>query len=124
MDVVYRLGEASVGDVRAEIASPPSYSAVRALMNVLVDKGHLSRHRKGRKYLYRPTVAPSRARRSAMKGLVETFFDGSVESAVAALLDLRSRRLGEDELDRIARRVEDARRKELHKEIRKKTEED
>lgn len=110
MDVVYRLGEAAVGEVREGMPEAPGYSAVRALMNVLVEKGHLERRRQGRKFIYRPTLARGRARRSAMKGLVDTFFAGSVESAVAALLDLRSRNLDEEELDRIARKIEAARR--------------
>lgn len=112
MDVIYRLGKASVQEVREGIAEPPSYSAVRALMNVLADKGHLARHRAGRKFHYRPTVAPSRARRSAMKSLIETFFDGSVESAVSALLDLRSRSLDAEVLDRLEERIAQVRRKE------------
>ncbi len=112
MEVVYRLEEASVGDVRSGMADPPSYSAVRAAMNVLVEKGHLARRRVGRKYAYRPTVAPSRARKSALQSLVDTFFAGSVESAVASLLDLRSRNLDDEELDRLARRIEEARQRE------------
>ena len=111
MDAVYQQGEACVRDVMQRIAEAPSYSAVRALMNVLVDKGHLVRRRAGRKFTYRPTTAPSRARKSAMKGLVDTFFAGSVESAISALIDLRSRNLDDEELDRLAERIEAIRRR-------------
>lgn len=111
MDVVYRLEQASVGDVLEGMDDPPSYSAVRAAMNVLVEKGHLRRRRVGRKFTYQPTVARSRARKSALKSVVDTFFAGSVESAVAGLLDLRSRDLGDEELERLARRIEEVRRR-------------
>lgn len=110
MDVVYERSEVSAAEVREALPDPPSYSAVRATLRLLVDKGHL-RHRKvGRKYLFRPTVGPARARRSALERVLRTFFDGSVEQAVASLLDMQSRQLSGDELDRLAELIEKARK--------------
>lgn len=110
MDIVYRLGSASVAAVRAAMDEPPSYSAVRALLRVLREKGHLRCRTQGRRHVFSPTVRPERARRSALRGLLDTFFDGSVENAVATLLDLESRNLGDDELARLRRLIDDARR--------------
>ena len=88
MDVVYRLGRASVGDVRDHLPDPPSYSAVRAMLNLLEDKGHLTHEQDGLRYVYKPTAARSQLRRSALRHVVQTFFDGSPTSAVAALLEM------------------------------------
>jgi len=110
MDVIYRHGHATAAEVLAELPDPPSYSAVRALLRVLEDKGHLRHEQQGPRYVFLPTVARERARRSALKRVVHTFFDGSTEEAVAALLDLSQTRLSREELDRLARRIEDARK--------------
>jgi predicted transcriptional regulator len=88
MEVVYRLGQASVADVLAQLPDPPSYSAVRAMMRLLEEKGHLRHKQQGARYVYLPIQSRETARRSALKHLVRTFFDGSAENAVAALLDL------------------------------------
>jgi BlaI family transcriptional regulator, penicillinase repressor len=109
MDIVYRLGSAGVGDVRARIPDPPSYSAVRALMRILETKGHLRHEQDGPRYLYRPMVAREAARESALSHMVRTFFGGSTEAAVAALLDGSAHRLSDPELDRISRLVDQAR---------------
>lgn len=109
MDVLYREGEASAKEVRAAIPDAPGYSAVRALLRILVEKGHVRYRRKGPRYAYRPTVPKSQAEKSALKHMVETFFDNSVEHAVAALLGTSN--LEPEELDRLARLIDDAKSK-------------
>src|SRR3954470_18784087 len=99
MDVVYRLGKACVSDVLERLPDPPSYSAVRALMRILEEKGHLTHEQDGPRYLYLPTVPRDAAQASALSHLVRTFFGGSAEAAVAALLDLPEGGMSEDELD-------------------------
>ena len=108
MDVLFRQGRATVAEVLAGMPDPPSYSAVRALLRVLEDKGHVLHEEDGRAYVYRPTVARETARRSALKHLLNTFFDGSAEQAVAALLDLSGPKLSSDELGRLAGQIERA----------------
>ena len=110
MDVIYRRSAATVQDVRANLPDPPSYSAVRALLRVLVDKGHLRHKQDGPRYVYHPTVPRERARTSALQQLIKTFFDDSPEAAVAALLDMSGSELTEDELDRLGDMIERARR--------------
>ena len=109
MDVVYRLGKASVTDVLDRLPDPPSYSAVRALMRILEEKGHLSHEQDGPRYVYLPTVPRDAAQASALTHLVRTFFGGSAEAAVAALLELPENGLSGGELDRLSRLIEDAR---------------
>ncbi len=117
MDVIYRMGRATAAEVLDQLADPPSYSAVRALLRVLEDKGHL-RHEEdgqryvfhGQRYVFLPTVPLERARQSALRQLLHTFFDGSTEQAVAALLDLSSTRLSDAELERLSRLIADARK--------------
>jgi predicted transcriptional regulator len=110
MDVVYRLNKASVTDVLERIPDPPSYSAVRALMRILEEKGHLRHEQDGPRYLYLPMVPRESARRSALSHMVRTFFGGSAEAAVAALLDTgTNHRMSEAELDRISDLIDQAR---------------
>ncbi|HEX2202926.1 MAG TPA: BlaI/MecI/CopY family transcriptional regulator [Longimicrobium sp.] len=109
MDVVYRLGKAAVSDVLERLPDPPSYSAVRALMRILEEKGHLRHEQDGPRYLYLPTVERDAAQQSALDHLVRTFFGGSTEAAVAALLDVDGG-LSAGELDRLSRLIDDARR--------------
>lgn len=113
MDVLYQMGSASVAEVRDGISDPPSYSAVRALLRILEDKGHVSHETSGPRYIYRPTLPRDVARRSAMERMLHTFFDNSTEKAVAALLDLGSEDLTEEELVRIERMIADAREEGL-----------
>lgn len=101
MDVVYRLGEATAQEVMENIPEPPSYSAVRALLAILVEKGSLKYGRQGRKYVYKPTVSPERAKRSALNRLLATFFDNSPEKLVASLLSPDEGRLSGTEIARI-----------------------
>ena len=109
MDILFRLGRAAAGVVRQEMPGDPSLSTVRTQLRILENKGHVRHEEEGLRYVYRPVTPRRAARRSALRHLVETFFDGSSEQAVAALLGGEARHLTEPELDRIARIVSDAR---------------
>jgi len=110
MEVVYRLGRASVTEVREHLERPPSYSAVRAMLRILEEKGHLRHAQEGPRYVYLPTVPQERARRSILRDVVRTMFDGSTEQAVAALLESSDTRLSEQQLQQLSRLIENARR--------------
>jgi predicted transcriptional regulator len=110
MDVVYRNGRATAAEVHTQIPDPPSYSAVRAMLRVLEDKGHLRHESQGLAYVYSPTISPETARRSAVSHLLRTFFDGSPERAVAAVLQSSDAKLSPAELDRMAALIEAARK--------------
>jgi predicted transcriptional regulator len=112
MDVIYRRGRATAAEVMQELPDPPSYSAVRALLRVLEAKGHVQHESHGPRYVFLPTVPREKARRSALKQLVQTFFDGSVEQAVVALLDLSASNLSGDELNRLSELIDQARKEE------------
>ena len=109
MDVIYRMGRATVQEVLDDLEDPPSYSSIRALMRLLEEKGHLRHISEGPRYVYLPTRPKDKARKSALKHLLTTFFDDSVETAVAALLDVKARQLNEDDLDRLQRLIDEAR---------------
>lgn len=108
MDVLYQRGKASAAEVREGIQDAPSYSAVRAMLRVLEEKGHIAHSMEGVKYVFSPTVRRDKAKRSALKHLLDTFFNDSPEQVVAALLDVRSTRLTPNELDRIAEMIQRA----------------
>lgn len=108
MDVLYRLGRATAGEILENLPSAPSYSTVRTQLRVLEAKGHVRHEEQGLRYVYMPTVPRHAARRSALKHLVDTFFDGSSAKVVAALLG-EGTRLSNDELDRIAELLKKAR---------------
>jgi predicted transcriptional regulator len=108
LDVVYRLGRASVSDVRAQLADAPSYSAVRTMLNLLEAKGHLRHERDGTRYLYIPTLAKEKARVSALRHVVDTFFEGSVESVMVALLGASRQRPTPAALRRLRRMIDEA----------------
>lgn len=108
MDVIYQRGQATAVDVAAAIPDPPSYSAVRALLRILEEKGYLRHEQQGQRYVFLPTVRRANARRAALKGLVQTFFDGSVEDTVAALLG--QQKLAPEELERLAALIDEARK--------------
>lgn len=110
MDIVYRLGRAAASEVTEQLPDPPSYSAVRALLRILEAKGHLKHEQDGPRYVYLPVVPREKARTSALDALLKTFFEGSPEMAVAALLDRSSARLTDDELDRLAGLIARARK--------------
>jgi predicted transcriptional regulator len=109
MEVVYRSGRSTAGEVLEGLPDPPSYSAVRALLKILEGKGHLRHVLEDGRYVWLPTVPRDRARRSALQSLLQTFFEGSAEKAVAALLTQSKSKLSEDELERLARLIADAR---------------
>jgi predicted transcriptional regulator len=109
MDILYQHGSATAAEVLERLPDPPSYSAVRAMLRVLEEKGHVRHEQDGPRYLYKPTVTRDRARRSALRHLVKTFFDGSAEETVAALLDMSDRKLSTTELDRLSKLIEQAR---------------
>jgi predicted transcriptional regulator len=110
MDIIYRQGQATAAEVMEQLPSPPSYSAVRAMLRILEDKGHLRHEEQGPRYVYLPTLPREKARSSALKQLVQTFFEGSTEQAVAALLGMSKDSLSEQELDRLAGLIEQARK--------------
>src|SRR5438105_14725861 len=102
MDILYRLGRATAGEVMRELPGDPSYSTVRTQLRVLEEKGHVHHEEQGLRYIYAPALARHAARKSALRHLVDTFFDGSAEKTVAALLGGEGARLSDAELDRIS----------------------
>jgi len=102
MDILYRRGRATAGQVMDDLPGNPSYSTVRTQLRVLEEKGHVRHEEQGLRYVYMPAVPRYAARKSALRHLVETFFDGSAEKAVAALLGGEAARLSEQDLERIA----------------------
>src|SRR5437763_351496 len=110
MDILYKRGKASASDVREAMDNAPSYSAVRAMLRVLEEKGHVRHQAEGLKYVYLPTVTRDKAKRTAVKHVLETFFNGSPEQIVAALLDVTSTRLTREELDRMSQMIEQAKK--------------
>ena len=109
VDILYAQGKATAADVQAALPDPPSYSAVRAMLRILEDKGHVKHEQDGPRYVYVPTVARDNAKRSALLHVLETFFDGSTEQAISALLDDSASTLSDAELDRLARLIAQAR---------------
>jgi predicted transcriptional regulator len=110
LDILYQRGQATAADVQNALPEPPSYSAVRALLRILEDKGHVRHQQDGPRYVYLPTLARENAKRSALRHVLRTFFDGSAEQAISALLDESSTKLSPAELDRLACLIEDARK--------------
>jgi BlaI family transcriptional regulator, penicillinase repressor len=110
MDILFRRGRATAADVMAELPSDPSYSTVRTQLRVLEQKGHVRHEQEGLRFIYTPVVARQTARKSALRHVIETFFDGSPEKAVAALLGGEATKLSDDELDRIASLISKARK--------------
>lgn len=110
MDVLYRRGRATAAEVRQALPDPPSYSAVRAKLRVLEEKGHVRHQEEALKYVYKPALAPEKAKRTALRHLLETFFDHSVEQVVTALLDGSAAKISREELDRLSRLIEAAKR--------------
>lgn len=101
MEIIYGRGEATAAEVQAALPEAPSYSAVRALLRILEEKGVLKHREDGPRYIYRPTQEPEQAKRSALKRVVSTFFEGSLASAVAALVDANDGKLDPEELRRL-----------------------
>lgn len=111
MDIIYKLGQATAAEVLENMPDPPSYSAVRAMLRLLEEKGYLKHDTDGPRYVFVPTLNRDKARKSAMQQMLHTFFDGSTEEAVATLLNMSRARLSTDELDRLSHMIEEARKK-------------
>jgi BlaI family penicillinase repressor len=113
VEALYRLGTASVAEVRATLPDPPSYSAVRGMLSLLEEKGYIRHKRDGMRYVYTPVIAPAKARQSALRQIVSTFFEGSPLAAAAALLEMSDHKLSAEERDHlsalIARREKEGR---------------
>ena len=108
IETVYRLGKATVAEVRDALPNPPSYSAVRAMLNILETKGHLQHEQDGLKYVYLPVVAAKNARKSALRNLVSTFFNGSAAAAAAALLEMSGEEISPEEKEQLNALIERA----------------
>ena len=109
VDILYSQGRATAAEVQTALPDPPSYSAVRAMLRILEEKGHIRHEQDGPRYVYLPTVGRDRAKRSALRHMLQTFFDGSAEQAISALLDESDTRLSDRELDRLAKLIDQAR---------------
>jgi len=107
MDILFRLGKATAEEVMNELPDPPGYSAVRALLVTLEGKGLVTHSKDSRRYVYQPTVPEKKAKRSALKQLITTFFEGSPEKLVAALLDPRDQKLSSGEIERIRKLIDE-----------------
>ena len=110
MEILYQRGKGSASEVRESMEDAPGYSAVRAMLRVLEDKGHVKHEADGLKYVYVPMVTREKAKRSALKHLLDTFFNDAPDQVVAALLDVSSKRLKREDLDRMAEMIERARK--------------
>lgn len=108
MDVIYRLGTASVAAVRKALPDPPTYSAVRGMLRLLEDKGYVTHEAEGLRYLYRATISPNSARKSAIRHLVHTFFAGSTSDAVASLIELSDTKLSQADVARLSEIIRQA----------------
>ena len=110
MDIIYKMGRASVAQVLERIPDPPSYSAVRALLRVLEEKRHLTHIQEGPRYIYFPTLPREEARQNALKHVMQTYFDNSTEDAVAALLNISEGKLSETDYKRLSEMIKKARK--------------
>jgi BlaI family penicillinase repressor len=106
MEILYRKNSASVEEIRCEIPSPPSYSAVRVIVNVLERKGHLGHVQQGKKYVYTPIVPRKKAEERALRSLLHTYFENSLHRAVTAMLELHKGDLNDDDIEKLARAIE------------------
>jgi BlaI family penicillinase repressor len=109
VEILYRRKNATAGEIQKALPDPPTYSAVRATLRILEEKGHVRHERGSLPYKYAPTVAPERARRSALHHVIDTFFDGSIEQAVSTLLDESAASLSSAELERLQNLIAKAR---------------
>lgn len=112
MDILYRLQQATAAQVQAEMTDDPNYSTVRTQLRVLEEKGHVRHLEDGSRYVYAPVVGREAARKSALRHLMDTFFEGSAENVVAALLGGEAHRLSTEELDRLSRQIDEARKEQ------------
>ena len=110
LDILFKRGQATVAEVQEALSDPPGYSAVRATLNVLVDKGHAQHKEDGPRYVYLPAIPAGSARNAAVQHLVDTFFGGSAEEAVVALLEMSDTKVSRDAVERITRGIQNARK--------------
>ena len=110
MDIIYKRAQATAVEVMENLPEPPSYSAVRAMLRLLEEKGTLKHQLDGLRYVYLPTVSREKARQSALKQMLQTFFDDSTEDAVATLLDMSKSKLSKADLDRLSKLIDEARK--------------
>ncbi len=110
MDILLASGEGTASEIRERLPEPPSYSAVRALLRVMEEKGVLTHKSDGPRYIYKPAMAPAKARQSILKQMLDSLFEGSREQLVAALLDSGAEKISREELDRLAAQINEARR--------------
>jgi predicted transcriptional regulator len=109
MDILYRRNEATVAEVMADLPDPPTYSAVRSILRILMEKNLITHREDGPRYVYLPVVNTERARDDALKHVIRTFFDGSAEQAVAAVLRVSDTKLSDAEIDQLRERIRKAR---------------
>ena len=110
IDILYAQGRATAAEVQTALPDPPSYSAVRAMLRILEEKGHIRHEQDGPRYVYLPIVTRDSAKKSAMRHVLQTFFEGSASQAISALLDDPRASFSDAELDRLARMIEKARK--------------
>ena len=113
MEILYRKDNASVEEIRSEIPGPPSYSAVRVIVNVLERKGHLRHVQQGKRYVYTPTVPRKKAEERALRSLLHTYFENSLHRAVTAMLELNKGDLDDDDIEKLARAIEKVKKEDL-----------
>jgi BlaI family transcriptional regulator, penicillinase repressor len=111
MDIIFRRGEATVAEVMADLPDPPTYSAVRSILRILMEKGHITHREEGLRYVYLPAVSGNRVREQALQHVIRTFFDGSTEQAIAAVLRMSDGKLSDDEIARLQQRISKARQR-------------
>lgn len=109
MDIIYRLKEAGVADILKYLPDKPAYNSIRVILTILEKKGHLTHKQEGQRYIYMPKEAPEKARKSALKHLVKTFFDGSSSKVMTTLLDMSAADLSDSQLDELSKMIEQAR---------------
>lgn len=110
MDIIYQRAQATAMEMMENLPDPPGYSAVRAMLRLLEEKGYLKHQQDGLRYVYLPTVSREKARQSALKQMLQTFFDDSTEDAVATLLDISKSKLSKADLDRLSKLIDEARK--------------
>ncbi|MCP4727629.1 MAG: BlaI/MecI/CopY family transcriptional regulator [bacterium] len=110
MDIIFRLGEASVYDVLKHLSDPPGYNSIRVTLNILENKRHLTHRKEGQRYIYIPLELPDKAGRSALQHLVSTFFDNSTSNVLSTLLDISASDLSDNELEELSKMIEEAKK--------------
>jgi BlaI family transcriptional regulator, penicillinase repressor len=111
MDILYRAGRGTVAEVRASLPDPPTYSAVRAMLRILEEKGHVRHEHDAARYVFIPTIKRDAAKRSALRHVINTFFEGSASQVMAALVEMSRRGLDRDELVRLRQVIDEAKKR-------------